>query len=183
MAGTAATLEGDIKKIIALSTLRQLGVIITSLSLGLTLLTFFHLITHALFKALLFVCAGYLIHLHHHSQDLRFMGNISSQIPLLNSSIIVSNLALCGSPFLAGFYSKDIIIESSLFISFNNAITFMFLLATGLTAAYRTRFLIAVTLSPRLSLPQAPLNDKDRFIHTPTLNLSLIAITAGAIIR
>lgn len=183
IAGTAATLEGDIKKIIALSTLRQLGVIITSLSLGFTLLTFFHLVTHALFKALLFICAGSLIHLHHHSQDLRFMGNISNQIPLLTASIVVSNIALCGSPFLAGFYSKDIIIESSLFLPFNNIITFIFLLATGLTAAYRTRFLIAVILSPSLSLPKSHLNDRDIFIHAPTLTLSLAAITAGAIIR
>lgn len=183
MAGTAATLEGDMKKIIALSTLSQLGVIITSLSLGFTLLTFFHLVTHALFKALLFICAGNLIHLHHHSQDLRFIGNISSQMPLLGTSIVVSNIALCGSPFLAGFYSKDMIIESSLFLPFNNMITFIFLLATGLTAAYRTRFLVAVILAPNLSLPKSPLSDQDIFIHTPTLTLSLAAITAGAVIR
>ncbi len=182
MAGTAATLEGDIKKIIALSTLRQLGVIVTRLALGFTTLTFFHLVTHALFKALLFVCAGHIIHLHHHSQDLRFMGNTHTQTPLLNSCIVISNMALCGSPFLAGFYSKDMIIESSLFLSFNNLITSIFLLATGLTAAYRARFLITVTLSPNLSLPLSPTTDKDRFIHAPTLNLSLGAITVGALV-
>ena len=119
IAGQAALLETDIKKIIALSTLRQLGVIITSLSLGFTNLTFFHLITHALFKALLFVCAGSIINLHHHSQDLRFIGNTRQQTPLLNSCIIIANLALSGSPFMAGFYSKDLIIESSAFIRFN----------------------------------------------------------------
>jgi NADH-ubiquinone oxidoreductase chain 5 len=182
IAGIAATLEGDIKKIIALSTLRQLGVIITRLALGFTNLTFFHLVTHALFKALLFVCAGCMIHLHHHSQDLRFIGGVSSQMPLLISSMLISNFALCGSPFLAGFYSKDIIIESSLFLSFNTFISGVFLLATALTAAYSTRFLIAVVFSPALSLPISPVNDKDYFIHTPTLNLRTGAVTAGAII-
>ncbi len=182
IAGTVATLENDMKKVIALSTLRQLGVIMTRLSLGIFTFTFFHLISHALFKALLFICAGNIIHLHHHSQDLRFIGNIRIQSPLINSCLVVSNLALCGAPFLAGFYSKDIIIESSLFIFFNNVITVMFLVATLLTAAYSTRFLIRVTIAPRASLPISPINDKRLLISTPTLNLRVGAITAGAII-
>jgi NADH:ubiquinone oxidoreductase subunit 5 (subunit L)/multisubunit Na+/H+ antiporter MnhA subunit len=71
MAGVRATTECDIKKIIALSTLRQLGIIITSLALNLPGLTFFHITTHALFKALLFIGAGTFINFHYHSQDLR----------------------------------------------------------------------------------------------------------------
>jgi NADH-ubiquinone oxidoreductase chain 5 len=71
IAGLRATTECDIKKIIALSTLSQLGIIITSLGLNLPHLAYFHILTHALFKALLFVCAGSFIHTHHHTQDLR----------------------------------------------------------------------------------------------------------------
>jgi NADH-ubiquinone oxidoreductase chain 5 len=71
IAGLRATIECDIKKIIALSTLRQLGLIIISLAINIPILAFFHIITHALFKALLFICAGSFINYHSHSQDLR----------------------------------------------------------------------------------------------------------------
>jgi NADH-ubiquinone oxidoreductase chain 5 len=144
MAGLRANTECDIKKIIALSTLSQLGVIITRFGLGLPLLAFFHLITHALFKALLFLCAGTLIHLHHHSQDLRYIGNIFNQTPSIASALIISNLALCGSRFLAGFYSKDLSLEISLFNSTNFVIIILFFFATGLTVSYTIRFLLAV---------------------------------------
>lgn len=132
------------KKIIALSTLRQLGVIIIRLAIGAPILAFFHLITHALFKALLFLCAGTLIHLHHHSQDLRFMGNISTQSPSITSALLIANLALCGAPFLAGFYSKDMILEFSLFFPSNFIFILLFFFATGLTASYTARFLLSV---------------------------------------
>lgn len=124
MAGVRALVECDIKKIIALSTLRQLGVIIASIGLGMPDLAFFHLITHALFKALLFVCAGTLINLHHHSQDLRGMGNLINQMPLTISCLNIANIALCGLPFLSGFYSKDLIIEISLYNNYNFIIVF-----------------------------------------------------------
>lgn len=144
IAGLSAITECDIKKIIALSTLRQLGVIIVSLGLHAPLLTFFHLLTHALFKALLFLCAGTLIHFHLHSQDLRFIGNLSLQLPSIVAPIMVSNLALCGTPFLAGFYSKDMILETMLFNPSNVITLILFFFATGLTVSYTTRFLITV---------------------------------------
>lgn len=140
IAGIAATIETDLKKIIALSTLSQLGVIIAALGLGLPTLAFFHLITHALFKALLFVCAGSVIHYHDHDQDLRATGNLAYSNPILTSSISIANLALCGAPFLAGFYSKDLILEISSFSPTNLLILFMFFVATGLTAGYSVRF-------------------------------------------
>jgi NADH-ubiquinone oxidoreductase chain 5 len=139
IAGASAITECDLKKIIALSTLRQLGVIMARLGIGLVDLTVFHLLTHALFKALLFICAGNLIHLHHHRQDLRSIGNLSQQIPLTMSCLLIANLALCGSPFLAGFYSKDLILELSMFQPTNLISVILFMLATGITAAYSTR--------------------------------------------
>jgi len=142
IAGLSAIAECDIKKIIALSTLSQLGVIIASLGLNLPILTLFHLITHALFKALLFLCAGAIIHLHHHSQDLRSMGNLSNQIPLTTTCLLIANSALSGAPFLAGFYSKDLIIEFCLHSPTNSLIILIFMLATILTAAYSIRLTI-----------------------------------------
>ena len=180
MAGLSANTECDIKKIIALSTLSQLGVIIVSMGLGAPLLAFFHLITHALFKALLFLCAGTLIHLHHHSQDLRFMGNLLTQLPAISSTIIVSNLALCGTPFLAGFYSKDAILELSLFQPTNFVIICLFFFATGLTVSYTVRFLIAVVWGPRNSSPLHPITDTDMSCQVPTFNLACASVVGGA---
>jgi NADH-ubiquinone oxidoreductase chain 5 len=183
MAGVRAIAECDIKKIIALSTLSQLGVIIISLGLNLPLLAFFHLITHALFKALLFLCAGSIIHLHHHSQDLRFMGNLTKQIPLTSSCLIIANIALCGSPFLAGFYSKDIIIESTLFFNNNFIIINILMFATILTAAYSVRIIISVIWGPLSSLPYQYTSDEDTHTTIPIINLTLGAIFAGALIN
>jgi len=180
IAGLRAITECDIKKIIALSTLRQLGVIIVRLGLGAPLLAFFHLITHALFKALLFLCAGTLIHLHHHSQDLRYMGNLLLQIPSIAAAMIVSNLALCGTPFLAGFYSKDAILEFALFNSSNIIILVLFFFATGLTVSYTTRFLLAVIWGPSNVSPIHPLNDRDIYCTTPTFMLASASIIGGA---
>jgi len=111
IAGLGANFEIDLKKIIALSTLSQLGVIICVLSIGKTDLAFFHLLTHALFKALLFMCAGSIIHRVNGYQDIRMMGGIVNFIPIRVSAMNLSNLSLCGFPFLAGFYSKDLLLE------------------------------------------------------------------------
>lgn len=101
MAGLGANYEFDLKKIIALSTLRQLGLIIRILSIGFYKLAFFHLLTHALFKALLFICAGAIIHNINNFQDIRYIGSLRIFIPLTSSVFNVANLALCGIPFLA----------------------------------------------------------------------------------
>uniref|UniRef100_A0AAU6QGQ1 NADH-ubiquinone oxidoreductase chain 5 n=1 Tax=Aurospio banyulensis TaxID=3050091 RepID=A0AAU6QGQ1_9ANNE len=180
MAGLSANTECDMKKIIALSTLSQLGVMMVSIGLGAPLLAFFHLITHALFKALLFLCAGTLIHLHMHSQDLRFMGNLNLQMPSITSAMMVSNLALCGTPFLAGFYSKDAILELCLFSPYSLIIIFLFFFATGLTVSYTMRFLITVVWGPINLSSLHPVNDTDFFCTLPTFTLSAFSIIGGA---
>ncbi|MBV8802688.1 MAG: NADH dehydrogenase subunit 5, partial [Gammaproteobacteria bacterium] len=111
IAGLGANYEFDLKKIIALSTLRQLGVIIIILSLGIPVLAFFHLLTHAIFKALLFLCAGAVIHRSVDWQDIRKLGGVITVIPLTSACFNRANMALCGLPFLAGFYSRDLILE------------------------------------------------------------------------
>lgn len=183
IAGASAITECDLKKIIALSTLSQLGVIMASLGIGLVDLTLFHLLTHALFKALLFVCAGNLIHLHHHGQDLRTIGNLSSQIPLTISCLFIANIALCGAPFLAGFYSKDLILELSLFNPTNIIATLIFLVATGITAAYSIRLSMSALWAPRNGQPLHPISDNDKDISAPILFLTSGAISAGATIN
>lgn len=85
--------------------------IVSILSLGFADLAFFHLLTHALFKALLFMCAGMVIHRVKECQDIRNMGRLVTCIPLTRVCMNLANLALCGIPFLAGFYSKDLILE------------------------------------------------------------------------
>nr|YP_006504046.1 NADH dehydrogenase subunit 5 [Cryptocercus relictus]AFM92546.1 NADH dehydrogenase subunit 5 [Cryptocercus relictus] len=139
MSGLGANFEYDLSSIIALSTLSQLGLMISVLSLGFISLSFFHLLTHALFKALLFMCAGVVIHFMSDSQDIRYMGNLSFQMPLTSSCLMISNFALCGMPFLAGFYSSDLILESISLSYLNMFGFFLFFISTGLTVCYSFR--------------------------------------------
>nr|YP_009428950.1 NADH dehydrogenase subunit 5 [Neanthes glandicincta]ASW20413.1 NADH dehydrogenase subunit 5 [Neanthes glandicincta] len=175
MAGMSAMAECDMKKIIALSTLSQLGVMMFTIGVNMPNIAFFHLITHALFKALLFICAGNLIHLHHHSQDLRTMGNVSHQVPFISAAMTIANMALCGMPFLAGFYSKDMIIESYLASQTNFLIILMFMTATILTTAYSTRFTAYVLIGPTFS--PAPQYTEE---HLSQIK-SLMILTLGAL--
>jgi len=111
ISGLVAVYEYDLKKVIALSTLSQLGVIMFSISLGLYTVAFFHLIIHALFKAILFLCAGAIIHGVGGSQDIRYYGGQIYSYPVIASCLNIANLSLCGIPFISGFYSKDLIVE------------------------------------------------------------------------
>nr|YP_010878902.1 NADH dehydrogenase subunit 5 [Sambus kanssuensis]WHE42541.1 NADH dehydrogenase subunit 5 [Sambus kanssuensis] len=144
MSGLGANYEYDLKKIIALSTLSQLGLMMASISLGEPILAFFHLLTHALFKALLFMCAGTMIHSMGNMQDIRYYGGFSVLMPLTCCLFIISNLALCGMPFLAGFYSKDLILEVFSLSYFNILIYILFFISTGLTVSYTSRLVYYV---------------------------------------
>nr|AIM19616.1 NADH dehydrogenase subunit 5 [Tribolium castaneum] len=139
MSGLGASFEFDLKKIIALSTLSQLGLMMMILSLGSYELAFFHLLTHALFKALLFMCAGNIIHSVGDFQDIRYMGGLVKFLPLTCVYFNISNLSLCGLPFLSGFYSKDLVAEimSMGYLSFY--IYLIFYVSIGLTVCYSFR--------------------------------------------
>nr|WBU94592.1 NADH dehydrogenase subunit 5 [Ceratitis quilicii] len=141
MAGLGANFEFDLKKIIALSTLSQLGLMMSILSMGFYKLAFFHLLTHALFKALLFMCAGAIIHNMNNSQDIRLMGGLGVYMPLTSGCFNVANLALCGMPFLAGFYSKDLILEVVSLSYVNMFSFFLYFFSTGLTVCYSFRLI------------------------------------------
>nr|YP_007317358.1 NADH dehydrogenase subunit 5 [Upogebia pusilla]AGA56135.1 NADH dehydrogenase subunit 5 [Upogebia pusilla] len=176
MAGLGANFEYDLKKIIALSTLSQLGVMISILSLGFADLAFFHLLAHALFKALLFMCAGVIIHNSKEYQDIRCMGGLAEFMPLTSMCMNLANLALCGMPFLAGFYSKDMILEVA-FMSEINFISFMlYALATGLTVCYTFR-LIYYSLSGNFNLSSLSLISDSSVVMTN----SMVGLSVGAI--
>nr|APX39333.1 NADH dehydrogenase subunit 5 [Longitarsus pratensis] len=139
MSGIGANFEYDLKKIIALSTLSQLGLMMSILALGSYKLAFFHLLIHALFKALLFMCAGSIIHSLSNCQDIRYMGGLINQIPLTCSYLNICNLSLCGLPFMSGFYSKDLIVEFMSMGVLNFYIYFIFYVSIGLTVSYSFR--------------------------------------------
>nr|YP_010430479.1 NADH dehydrogenase subunit 5 [Nigidius sinicus]USR68903.1 NADH dehydrogenase subunit 5 [Nigidius sinicus] len=144
MAGLGASFEYDLKKVIALSTLSQLGLMLSILSMGGYILAFYHLLTHALFKALLFMCAGCMIHNLGNCQDIRFMGGIIKRMPLTCMIFIVCNVSLCGLPFMSGFYSKDLILEVVSMGVLNIYIYLIYFISTGLTVAYTIRLIYYV---------------------------------------
>ena len=140
MAGMAALKELDIKKVVALSTLRQLGVIFFALGLSLPSVAFFHLVSHAYFKAILFIAAGSTIHSINDYQDIRTMGGGRSSIPVSVRVVLVARISLIGLPFIRGFYSKDLILEVMMMGSFNLIIFGFSILATAFTVLYSWRF-------------------------------------------
>ncbi|KYQ49977.1 NADH-ubiquinone oxidoreductase chain 5, partial [Trachymyrmex zeteki] len=141
IAGLMANFENDFKKIIALSTLRQLGLIIIILRLGQSILAFYHLLTHAIFKSILFIAAGTIIHSIKNNQDIRLLGNLNETIPFTIIRLLISNLALGGTSFFSGFYRKDLIIENVYTNrNVNVLIVILIIMSLMLTIIYSIRF-------------------------------------------
>nr|AND96270.1 NADH deshydrogenase subunit 5 [Onthophagus cf. taurinus] len=181
MAGLGANFEFDLKKIIALSTLSQLGLMMSILSLGEYKLAFFHLLTHALFKALLFMCGGCMIHNLMNCQDIRFMGNMINLMPLTCSFFIISNMALCGLPFLSGFYSKDLILEIISMNYLNMYIYLIFFISTGLTVSYTFRLIYYVIIGNYNHFSLHLISDNNNFIMLKGMSgLILLVIMGGS---
>lgn len=134
--------ERDVKKIIAYSTLSQLGLIIIVLIIGNSLLSFFHLLIHALFKALLFFCSGVIIHEIRGVQDLRIQNHFFLLNKIVRRVFFVCRLSLSGLPFLRGFYRKDLIIEFFYIRRINFFFFFLVMILVILTVLYSTRLLI-----------------------------------------
>ena len=182
MAGLGACFEFDLKKIIALSTLSQLGLIIYSLSIGLVKVALFHLLIHALFKALLFIRAGCIIHGFKGWQDIRIIGNIITSLPFISSCFVVSNLALRGIPFLAGFYSKDLILEISLIEEINILSLFILFLSTGLTVAYTFRLIYYIVRRDYVLRGSSNLRDGWGIITKACVGLVTFSVFFGALV-
>nr|QXT45741.1 NADH dehydrogenase subunit 5 [Epeorus sp. LA03FY06] len=180
MAGLGANFEFDLKKIIALSTLSQLGLMMSILSLGFYKLAYFHLLTHALFKALLFMCAGAVIHNMKDSQDIRNMGSLVTQMPYTSACLNVANLALCGMPFLAGFYSKDLILEMATLSYLNSFSFFLFFFSTGLTMCYSLRLVYYSMTSDFYPGVCHPMNDEGHIMLRGMSGLLLMSVIGGS---
>lgn len=169
----AACCEKDCKKIVAYSTLSQLGLMRVSISIGLPLIAFFHLITHAMFKALIFICVGYLIKKRGHYQDLRSLKGLWTINPTLAMTLIIRKFSLLGFPFLAGFFSKELILEKNiLFIKW--IFHLLLLYSLPLTSFYRVRLIVKVLKKVKYK-SITPTPDKN------TLLFSIIPLYLGAI--
>jgi len=183
LAGLGACNEFDLKKVVAYSTLSQLGVMFVALGLGAPILAFFHLLTHAMFKAVLFLCVGICIHHHDHMQDIRFMGNLVRRLPVTQTVMLVANLALCGMPFLAGFYSKEPVLELTLTRGVGWVAMFFVMGATTLTTTYSVRSFSVTQMGGWLGSPRASGHDEDIFFLVPICILGGAAVVWGAVLN
>jgi NADH-quinone oxidoreductase subunit L len=138
MAATIGLVQNDIKKVLAYSTVSQLGYMFLALGVGAFAAGIFHLLTHAFFKALLFLGAGAVIHAMHHEQDIQKMGGLKAHLPVTSRTFLVGALAIAGIPVLSGFFSKDEILWRA-FSQGHWALWFAGFLGAGLTAFYMFR--------------------------------------------
>lgn len=176
-ASIAAMWEQDIKKIIALSTLRQIAIIMFAISLNSINVAYFHLISHALFKSIIFLCAGILIH-NFIYQDIRHIGSIIFNTPIPITILGVSNISLIGIPFISGFFSKDSIIEKIVSSNITLIISIIIIISISITSLYSFRI---INLSSKFVIKCKPdINIfTNNFIENSITRMALFSIIFG----
>jgi NADH-quinone oxidoreductase subunit L len=155
MAGTIGLVQNDIKRVLAYSTVSQLGYMFLAMGVGAFAAGIFHLYTHAFFKALLFLGSGAVIHALHGQQDMRFMGGLRKALPVTYWTFLVGTLAIAGFPFLSGFFSKDEILWKT-FSSGHTVLWALAMLTALLTATYMFRLLYMTFFGERRTAHSAP---------------------------
>lgn len=182
-AATTGLFQNDMKKVIAYSTCSQLGYMVFACGLSSYEVGIFHLSNHAFFKALLFLGAGSVIHAMADEQDMRKMGGLKNLLPFTYAVMLIGSLALIGFPFLAGFYSKDIILEvaASTYTNIGQFAYILGLLAAFCTAFYSTRLLYLVFLSNPNGNKVVTINAHEGTYRmtTPLVILAILSITIG----
>ena len=177
MSALIATQQDDIKRVLAYSTLSQLGYMIAAIGLGSNDASMFHLFTHAFFKALLFLGAGCVIVALHHEQNIWKMGGLSRNLPITFLAFGIGALALMGFPFFSGFFSKDAILVRA--YEQDKAIFALALFTAFLTAFYVTRLFVAVFWG-KFRSDAAKASDEAPFVMTaPVIMLAVLSIVAG----
>lgn len=174
-AGLCALGQNDIKKILAYSTLSQLGYMGVALGLGFSGIALFHMATHACFKALLFLGAGSIIHAMHHEQDIFKMGGLLKRMPITSITFIVGTLALCGVYGFSGHYSKDVIIAGAYFHS--KGLFYLVIASAFMTAFYMGRLVWVALFGKKTGNRKVK---ESSFVMTiPLALLAVLSIIAG----
>ncbi len=190
LAALIALSQNDIKKVLAYSTVSQLGYMFFAIGMGAYGAAFFHLVTHAFFKALLFLGSGSVIHAMHHEQDMRKMGGLRRQLPFTHATYLIGTLAIAGVPLFAGFFSKDEILFAGYERAFGHdpsTLAGVFwagtLLTAGLTAFYMLRS-VAMTFwgESRVAPELAPkVHEPGRWIGVALFVLAALSLVGGFI--
>lgn len=178
MAALIAITQYDIKKVLAYSTVSQLGYMFLALGVGAFSGAIFHVMTHAFFKACLFLGSGSVIHSLHHEQDIRKMGGLFKKMPITAWTFLISTLAIAGVPGLSGFFSKDEILYMT-FAGGHKILWGMALFTAALTAFYMMRLFVYTFLGKTRYAHPEQIHESPRVMTVPLLVLAALAVVAG----
>jgi NADH-quinone oxidoreductase subunit L len=177
LAALMATQQSDIKRVLAYSTLSQLGLMVSAIGLGVPVSALFHLFTHAFFKALLFLGAGSVIHALHNEQNMWQMGGLRKKMPLTFWTFLIGTLALSGCPPLAGFWSKDGIVAAA--FEHNAAAGLVITVINFFTAFYMMRLFVVAFLGSARSEAAEHAHESPPVMAVPLILLAIPSLIAG----